>query len=368
MQHLISFVLIFGVVLCGFIIFSLIKTKNNGLPQKILISFWVFILAIFLHFYGNLNSLQLLSSINYPFINISQMFLPVLVFLYVKSIFFNEKGFFLKNIWHFIPTIGYFLFFTFPSLINLFTEPDIFNYVKHIDLISITLFKDAYGVLYFILSLTLLRKVQKKLKHLYSHLSKRHFLWLNTFLFTFFGVIIIDFIFTLSEFLFNYRVEWDGYITVILLIVSMFYLAYYGIKQITLFIPEFLIHNKEQVSIISNDFNKLDKKLKLLLENEKPYLTPSLTLKDLANTLDLSEKKLSHFLNSFLDISFYDLINRYRVDEAKEKLKSGELEKYSMTGISDLCGFSSKSSFYRVFKKETGLTPLNYKKQFEKLS
>ncbi|NER15080.1 helix-turn-helix domain-containing protein [Leptobacterium flavescens] len=366
MKHLISFVLIVGVVLCGFIIFSLIRTKKNELPQRILISFWVFILAVFLHFYGNLNELKLLSSLNYPFINISQMFLPVLVFLYVKSIFFYERSFFRKNIWHFIPTIIYFVFFTLPNLINLFTDPDVFNYVKRANLTMITLFKDSYGVLYFILSLALLHKVQKKLKHLYSHLGQRHFLWLNIFLFTFFGVIVIDFIFTLSEFLFNYRVEWDGYITVILLIVSMFYLAYYGIRQITLFIPEFLTQDKEQLSGASEDFNKLNEKLRSLLETDKPYLIPNLTLSDLAEKLGTSEKTLSHFLNNFLNVSFYDLINKHRVNEARENLRSKELEKYSIIGIGSLCGFSSKSSFYRVFKKETGLTPLSYKKQFDK--
>lgn len=366
MKHLISFVLIVGVVLCAFIIFSLVKTKKSELPQKILISFWVFILAIFLHFYGNLNGLKLLSSLNYPFINISQMFLPVLIFLYIKSIFFRQSSFLKKNFWHFAPTIIYLLIYTLPCFVNLFTKPDTFDYVKKVDFITTTLFKDSYGVLYFIFSLLLLQKAQKKLKHLYSHLNKRHFLWLNTFLFTFFGVIIIDFIFTLSEFLFDYNVEWDGYITVILLIISMFYLAYYGIKQITLFIPEFLTQNKEQQLIVDDSFKKLDEKLKLLLKTDKPYLIPNLTLSDLAKKIDASEKTLSSFLNNFLGVSFYDLINKHRVKEAKEKLKSGELEKYSMSGIVSSCGFSSKSSFYRVFKKETGLTPLNYKKQSNK--
>ena len=366
MEHIISFILIAGIVLCCFIIFSLIRTKRDQLPQRILISFWIFIVSIFIHFYGNLNELKFISSISYPFINISQMFLPVLVFLYVKSVFFNEHPFFKRNILHFIPTIIYFLFFTLPSLINLFTSPDVFDYVKNADLILITLFKDSYGVIYFIMSVTVLRKAQKKLKYLYSHLNKHHFSWLNTFLFTFFGVIIIDFIFTVSEYFFNYNVEWDGYITVILLIVSMFYLAYYGIKQITLFIPEFLIQDKQEKSVVSENFDKIDKELKLLLKNEKPYLIPNLTLNMLAGKLGLSEKVLSFFLNNFLNISFYDLINSYRVREAKEKLKSDELEKYSVSGIGKLCGFSSKSSFYRVFKKETGLTPLNYKKHLDK--
>ena len=228
------------------------------------------------------------------------------------------------------------------------------------------MFKTAYGIIYFLLSVLLLRKVKRDLKHLYSHLNRRHFFWLNTFLYPFFGIIIIDFLFTVSEFLFDYLVEWDGYITVILLIITMFCLAYYGIKQFTLFIPEFVTQDKEQALSISEDFQELEKKLISLLKTDKPYLIPNLTLNDLARKVGISEKDLSHFLNNFLNESFYDLINRYRVEEAKEQLKSGALDQYSITGIGSICGFSSKSSFYRVFKKETGLTPLNYKKQFDK--
>ncbi|MEM8525087.1 MAG: AraC family transcriptional regulator [Bacteroidota bacterium] len=365
MEHLVSFILVFGVVLCGFIIFSLIRTKSKELPQRILIVFWVFILATLLHFYGQLSDLQLLTPVTYPLINISQMFLPVLIFLYVKSIIFEGTFFFKKNSWHLLPTTTYFLFYTFPYAINLFTHPDPFEYVKHIDFTIITLLKDAYGILYFILSLAVLCNIQHQLKQLYSHIKRAHLLWLNTFLHLFFGVIIIDFIFTISEFLFSYQVEWDGYITAILLIISMFYLAYYGIKQISVSIPEFLMPNNQKNAITSEHLKGLEQKLKLLLDTEKPYLLPNLTLGELAQKVGTSEKTLSHFLNHFLHTSFYDLINGYRVEEAKSKLKSGVLEQYSMEGIGSLCGFSSKSSFYRVFKKETGLTPLNYKKQFD---
>ena len=138
-----SFILISGILLGFFIIFSLVKTKKNTLPQRLLIAFWVFMLGIFFHFYGNLNGLRFLSSISYPLINVTQIFLPVLIFLYLKSIFYYEKSFIKKNIWHFIPTLIYFLFYTFPSFINLFTDPDIFAYPKRIDLTVITLFKTA---------------------------------------------------------------------------------------------------------------------------------------------------------------------------------------------------------------------------------
>ncbi|MEL7118801.1 MAG: AraC family transcriptional regulator [Bacteroidota bacterium] len=314
-----------------------------------------------------MNRLELLSWGTYPFINIAQMLLPVLIFLYVKSIFYHEDSFVKKNIGHLIPIFIFFLFYTLPNLITHFVDVPALDYARRIDQRFITIFKDSFGLFYFIFSLRLFRKAQEELKHLYSNFKQSDFLWLNTFLLTFFGVFVIDFIFSLSEFLFQYNVVWDGYITVILILISMFYLAYYGIQQISIFIPEFLVQNQDQISNTSKQFLEIDEKLKEVLAAEKPYLIPNLTLKDLAEKVDTSEKVLSHFLNNFLNVSFYDLINSYRVNEAKAYLKSSdEVAKYSISGIGTLCGFSSKSSFYRVFKKETGFTPLGYKKQYEK--
>ena len=75
-----------------------------------------------------------------------------------------------------------------------------------------------------------------------------------------------------------------------------------------------------------------------------------------------SERKLSAFFKEVLDSNFYDAINAYRVEEAKHILKSEALKNHSITGIAHSCGFSSKSSFYRIFKKSTNLSPLAYVK------
>ena len=90
------------------------------------------------------------------------------------------------------------------------------------------------------------------------YLAQRNVILICKFVYTFFGVIVIDFLFTLSEFVFGYSISWDGYIVVILLVVSMFYLAYYGIKQITLFIPEFLL-NQDASELKSQIFDEDEK-------------------------------------------------------------------------------------------------------------
>ena len=68
-------------------------------------------------------------------------------------------------------------------------------------------------------------------------------------------------------------------------------------------------------------------------------------------------------LNTSLNQNFYDFINTYRVSEVKRRLDEGEAENFSILGIAEECGFNSKASFNRVFKKITGTTPTGYMKR-----
>lgn len=362
MSHLVSLVFSVGFALAGFITLGLFKNKRSELPQQLLIVFWVFILFIILTYYADLHQIIWLYVISFPFLNTAQIFLPVLIFLYLKSIFFKPDRFFRRNRVHLLPSTVYALIYTAPLLINYVLGSIVFPYVEEIDTVEMTFYKDMYGIVYFVFSIRLLRQVEGKLVHIYSELSEVQFTWLFKFVFTFFGVIILDFLFTLTEFVWGYDAEWDGYIVVLMLILSMFYLAYYGIQQMSHFIPAFL-YEPQQKKIASQDFTALAIQLKQLMEEDKAYLIPNLSLRDLAEKMGTSDKNLSMMINKHLKVSFYDLVNAYRIKEAKARLLSDDLEKYTVTGIGKMCGFSSKSSFYRVFKKETGITPLNYLKK-----
>jgi AraC-like DNA-binding protein len=61
-----------------------------------------------------------------------------------------------------------------------------------------------------------------------------------------------------------------------------------------------------------------------------------------------------------MQTNFYQLINSYRIARSKELLKTDRLEQVSIQGIGFDCGFSNKTSFYRAFKKFTGMTPAEY--------
>ena len=89
----------------------------------------------------------------------------------------------------------------------------------------------------------------------------------------------------------------------------------------------------------------------------KIYMDPEITLDRLAESLNIMPRDLSSLINRHFGINFYEFINRYRIEAAKQMLKS---EIYKSTTITDIyleVGFNSKSVFYTFFKKLEGITP-----------
>jgi ligand-binding sensor domain-containing protein/AraC-like DNA-binding protein len=93
------------------------------------------------------------------------------------------------------------------------------------------------------------------------------------------------------------------------------------------------------------------------------YLDKKLTKSQLALHLDVSVSHLSTILRDGLQISFNDFINQYRVEAVKKKFEDPRSRDYTLLAIAEECGFNSKTSFYRTFKKFTGLTPTEYLEQ-----
>tara|TARA_R110002033_G_C3879495_1_gene237918 strand:- start:129 stop:743 length:615 start_codon:yes stop_codon:yes gene_type:complete len=200
------------------------------------------------------------------------------------------------------------------------------------------------------------------MKNLYSNINKIDFLWIRNFVFCFSAVILFDILLIISSIIFNIDASILGFITVIILIISMIYLGYNGLTQSTIFLPDFLSNERKiKNNVLPVELIPFRENLENILNTEKPYLTPELTLSALAKIVNISERKLSVIINDEMHTTFYDLINKHRVEEAKFRLNSNEFEKYSIIGISETCGFNSKSSFYRIFKKETGMSPTQFK-------
>lgn len=99
-----------------------------------------------------------------------------------------------------------------------------------------------------------------------------------------------------------------------------------------------------------------------LMQQEKPYLDPDLSLQSLSDLLGIKEKELSELLNSGLKTNFYQFVNQYRLEEVKKLLLDPEKQHLTNLAIAQEAGFSSRSTFFNLFKKHFGTTPGAFKK------
>lgn len=112
---------------------------------------------------------------------------------------------------------------------------------------------------------------------------------------------------------------------------------------------------------ITND-NVYFKELKQIMQQQKLYRTPTISLVFIADQLNISSGYLSRLINALTDGNFNDFINTFRVNEVKRKLKNPEFDNYSILSIGLESGFNSKSVFYTTFKKQTGVSPSEFRK------
>jgi len=101
-------------------------------------------------------------------------------------------------------------------------------------------------------------------------------------------------------------------------------------------------------------------KITRLFFEEETYKNPNLTLTDLASLLNTNRNIISRVINQAYRMNFNDFVNEKRAKAVIEKLKEGEHAKNTLLGIAMDCGFNSKTTFNRVFKKHTGSTPRQF--------
>ncbi|HJW30394.1 MAG TPA: AraC family transcriptional regulator [Saprospiraceae bacterium] len=100
-----------------------------------------------------------------------------------------------------------------------------------------------------------------------------------------------------------------------------------------------------------------------LMEKDKLFQESELSLQDLADKLQQPAYIVSQAINDGLQKSFYDLVNGYRVEEAKRLLRNPENQNYKILSVGFEAGFNSKTTFNTVFKKFTGFSPSDYREQ-----
>ncbi|WP_298419087.1 AraC family transcriptional regulator [uncultured Kordia sp.] len=375
MKLLIDFMLIGGIVINALILLILFKSKKKELPQKLLILFFGIIFLYMFHAYAEVHKVKLLYIITFIFNDTIELFIGPLLYIYIKSLFEDHKTLLRKNWIHFIPLIIYIGVISIPFIISIVNKKFVFNYLKVLNDNNAVFFMSliVYLLIYLVFSLKLFYRYKKAMEANFSTISETDFGWVKQMLLGTLLVAILDLLGTCYEIYVGEDAIDTSFITLILVVILIGYLGYYGVRQSKIFVPDFLIQEpvlqskiveKSKVTSIVDEemFQELQTRLENIFISDKPYLDEALTLNKLAQMISTTDKKLSGMLNQHMKITFYDIINKYRVAAVKDKLASKDFENYTLLGIAYECGFKSKTSFNRIFKKETGLSPSQYKK------
>ncbi len=105
---------------------------------------------------------------------------------------------------------------------------------------------------------------------------------------------------------------------------------------------------------------QLFERIKDVMVKEKLYLDADLTLRKLSAKLDTNTKYLSQVINHHGGANFLSFINAYRIDAIIRHIKAGDFRQHTFYGIAQRCGFRNKSTFYKVFRDVTGMTPKSF--------
>ncbi|WP_074407397.1 helix-turn-helix domain-containing protein [Aquimarina megaterium] len=374
MKLLVDFILVGGVIVIAILLLLLIKSKKKQLSQKILIVFFAFLGCVILCFYALLHDILWLFRICFIPNDITVLVVGPLLLLYIKSLFLKEENLIKNSLPHFIPAVLYTVFIAVPTLLYGMFSIDRLSYILSDFIYFFIRIGDLYLIVYLIISLRLLSKYRRLMKSNYSNLTRYDFNWIRAMLQGALCVISIDVMLKIYESFYG-DFDWNAdFISVITMVILVSYLGYYGVNQSKVLLPDFVLEeaqfttNKPKDNALPSfkkeEFEILKSKLELILATNRPYLDEDLTLGKLANQISTTDKKLSMLLNQYMKTTFYDLINTYRINIVKEKMQSDLYDNYSLFGIACECGFKSRTSFNRIFKKETGLSPSVYKKQF----
>ncbi|WP_232459720.1 MULTISPECIES: helix-turn-helix domain-containing protein [unclassified Winogradskyella] len=309
-----------------------------------------------------------------PFMQV--LLIGPVVYFYTKSILNKSFKLTKTDYIHFIPTILYAIY----SLIVFITDKlildeyyfyadgrdkDLANWYQITGLISMAF--------YLLLSLRYYFDYRKLLFEKVSYADTLLFKWIRNFMIAFLSILILRVLF------FIINPEWGNFGSQFWHYIAFSFIFYYiavtgyghVIKQTTLRNEKLKVINvfDDENSILKKDSKtnttepdtlKWREKLSNLMIEKNLFENPRLTLLDVANELGTTSKTISSVVNSGFNMNFNDFVNHFRIEAVKDKLNKGEQSTSTLLGIALDCGFNSKATFNRAFKKSMSLSPKAY--------
>lgn len=392
--------LVSGIALSVFFSFLLLTKRNKSFADKIL-ALWLLSIGLYLIvFFFNTRVPQLIGAAGS---------VPILqgpfLFLYTAALTNQLPNKKLSVFYHFLAPLIFFII-TIPFLI-LSSEEKLYvmaNKGKGWELENTigSFLIQISGIIYIVWSLILLKRHQKNILNQFSDIEKINLKWLKYLIYS----LAIIWAFVLYG---------DDNLILIGAVLFVFFIGYYGIKQVGIFSSNMPISNYEsnkettfsninlQENVTPIEFSKtlevtsenidnqskneniqgeyiedelktkyqksnlteekarfIHQQLVVVVIDGKLFKNPEISLTDLSKRLGVHPNTLSQVINSIENKNFYDFINELRVEEFKRLVVLESNKKYTLLSLALECGFNSKTSFNRNFKKITNLSPSEY--------
>ena len=280
-----------------------------------------------------------------------------LLFLYNRSITRAKFKFDLKDFLHFIPSLIIFL--------NI-----AFNY-NEMFLFSIYVGYPIHIFIYLFLCFLEVRTYKRVIKDNYSRLEWLNLGWLQWTFIIFSLIVLVDviqFIFFLS----NYNSsKFEAFVFILILAaINILYFKGFmttrgliGVNKEDMELSSSISVKKKRHLSLNESPNIIEKINTHLIESES-FKNPDLSIATLAEELCINKRTLSELINDHYNVNFSNFINSYRINNAKERLMNQKDQNETILEILYDVGFNSKSSFNTSFKKNTGLTPSEFKNKY----
>ena len=325
------------------------------------------------------------------YVPFQQLFLlPPVLYFYIRSLLDKSFLFSKKELVHFIPAGFYFLYSLIVFMVDKVVPGEIFFYKDGKDKDFSTGYQVAGFILfgfYLIMSLSTYRKYKRITYDAVSFADSVMFKWAQRFLIAFLLLLTIRGLF------FILNPEWDEFGKKFWYYICFSILFYYitvsgyanTVRSVISFKDSPFIPvgdivpdegppvHKSPLSIVTNeqdaapdqkemlpDLTDWKNAIEQLMLVDKLYENPELTLADVSAQLGTHPKKVSQVINQGFHMNFNDFVNHYRAKAVIQKIEEGEHTVQTLLSIGFECGFNSKSTFNRAFKRYTSLTPKEY--------
>lgn len=346
-----------------FIAIILIVKRSNSRRSNALISAFVLIHSIFiLHIFLYQSNLKFqFPEILFMSTIFSFLYGPLIYFYFKKTI--EQYRFKMSDMLHLIPTLVI-INVLFPVLsLSANQKLEIMYGVGVVDTAPYVLYIFTAKLLSLLIYGYLLVRVCLKNLKMNTKISAKAIRWKKNIValgvgyvlsYAVYGLIIIEAI---------PRIEFLYHLQVVAMAVMVLYIGFTAYLNPSLFLHNLYkrqINKYKKSGLTSRYSEELKEGLIYLLDIEKIYKQSDISLEKLSQKMGTTRHSASQVINEHFQLNFFELINRYRIEEASEILKNDTYKSMNIIEVAYEVGFNNKVTFNKSFKKFLSQTPSQY--------